>query len=269
VQKKSSITQTKCAKKQLKIKLMKTIKLFTLASFLLLSQNIFSQTAEEIISNYFENTGGYENWGNLEGIKMVANINQQGMEIPMEIYQMKDGKQMTIINFQGKEIKQGVFDGEHLWSHNFMTMEAEESDAETTANFKLDINDFPDSFYDYATKGYTVELMGTEDYQGTETFKIKLVKEPKANEGVEEEDVSFYYFDTESFVPIAMENEIKSGPGKGMVMEISFSDYEEVEGLYFPFSLTQGVKGQPGQPITMSEIILNHARNMSFINKGF
>ena len=65
MQKKSSITQTKCAKKQLKIKLMKTIKLFTLASFLLLSQNIFSQTAEEIISNYFENTGGYENWGNL------------------------------------------------------------------------------------------------------------------------------------------------------------------------------------------------------------
>jgi len=27
--------------------------------------------------------------------------------------------------------------------------------------------------------------------------------------------------------------------------------------LYFPFSMTQGVKGQPGQPITMSEIILN------------
>ena len=106
-------------------------------------------------------------------------------------------------------------------------------------------------------KGYTVELMGTEDFEGTETFKIKLVKEPKINEGVEEEDVSFFYFDAENFVPIAMESEIKSGPGKGMTMEVSFSDYEEVEGLYFPFSMTQGVKGQPGQPITMSEIILN------------
>ena len=99
--------------------------------------------------------------------------------------------------------------------------------------------------------------MGTEDFEGTETFKIKLVKEPKINEGVEEEDVSFFYFDAENFVPIAMESEIKSGPGKGMTMEVSFSDYEEVEGLYFPFSMTQGVKGQPGQPITMSEIILN------------
>jgi hypothetical protein len=84
-----------------------------------------------------------------------------------------------------------------------------------------------------------------------------LVKEPKTNEGVKEEDISFYYFDTENFVPIAIESEIKSGPGKGMTMEISFSDYEEVDGLYFPFSMTQGVKGQPGQPITMSEVILN------------
>jgi hypothetical protein len=99
--------------------------------------------------------------------------------------------------------------------------------------------------------------MGTEDFQGTETYKIKLVKEPKMNEGVKEEDISFYYFDTENFVPIAIESEIKSGPGKGMTMEISFSDYEEVDGLYFPFSMTQGVKGQPGQPITMSEVILN------------
>ena len=70
---------------------MKTIKLFALVSFLFLNSSIYAQTAEEIISNYFENTGGYENWGNLEGIKMVANINQQGMEIPMEIYQLKDG----------------------------------------------------------------------------------------------------------------------------------------------------------------------------------
>ena len=30
---------------------------------------------------------------------MTAKINQQGMEIPLEIIQMSDGKQMTVINF--------------------------------------------------------------------------------------------------------------------------------------------------------------------------
>ena len=65
----------------------------------------------------------------LQGIKMTAKVSQGGMDIPIEMVQLKDGRQMTIVTFQGKEIKQGVYDGTRLWSHNFMTMEAEESDA--------------------------------------------------------------------------------------------------------------------------------------------
>lgn len=152
-----------------------------------------AQTADEIIATYFENIGGMENFKNLEGIKMIAKVNQQGMEIPLEIIQLKDGKQMTIINFQGKQIMQGVYDGETLWSHNFMTMKAEKSDAETTQNFELNTNDFPDSFVDYKEKGYTVELMGNETIDGTETFKIKLVREPITVDGNKEEDVSYYF----------------------------------------------------------------------------
>ncbi|MBL4904923.1 MAG: outer membrane lipoprotein-sorting protein [Flavobacteriaceae bacterium] len=165
---------------------------------------------------------------------------------------------MTKINFQGKVIMQGVFDGETLWSHNFMTMTAEKSDAETTANLKLDANDFPDAFLDYKKKGYKVELLGKETIDGAETFKIKLTKEPVTIDGKLEENVSFYYFDVDNFVPIAIHSEIRSGQGKGMISEVTMSDYQEVDGLYFPFSMTQGIKGQPGgQPITISKIVLN------------
>ncbi len=236
---------------------MKKIKILSVALFLLMTQMSFGQSAEEIISNYFENTGGFENWGQLEGIKTSAKLNQGGMEIPLDIYQMKDGKQMTVINFQGKEIKEGVFDGENLWSHNFMTMEAERSDAETTDNFKLGLNDFPDSFFNYAEKGYSLEFMGTESFEGSETYKLKLTKEPITVEGSQEQDITFYFFDTENFVPIAMHQEIKAGPAKGMISEITFSDYQEVGGLYFPYAMTQGVKGQPGTPIAIDKIELN------------
>lgn len=216
-----------------------------------------AQTADEIIANYFENIGGIENLKNVEGMKMIAKVNQGGMEIPIEMYQMKDGRQMTKITFQGKEIKQGVFDGETLWSHNFMTMKAEKSDAEQTANFKLNTNDFPDSFIDYKEKGYVVELLGKETIDGAETFKIKLVKEPITVDGNKQDDISFYYFDTENFVPIAVHSEIKSGPAKGQMSEVMMSDYQEVEGLYFPFSMSQGVKGGQSQPITIDSIELN------------
>lgn len=236
---------------------MKTLKLGIALFAMAIAVSAQGQTADEILNSYFENTGGVDKWKAIEGVKMTAKVNQQGMEIPLEIIQLKDGRQMTVINFQGKELKQGVFDGETLWSHNFMTQKAEKSDAESTANFKLNTNDFPDSFIDYKEKGYTVELLGKETIDGTETFKIKLVKEPVTIDGNQEDDISFYFFDTENFVPIAMQSEVKAGPGKGMTQEVTFSDYQEVEGVYFPFAMTQGVKGQPGAPITMESIELN------------
>jgi outer membrane lipoprotein-sorting protein len=236
---------------------MKTLKIGIVVLFMAFALPTQAQTVDEILSSYFENIGGLEKLKAVKGVKMIAKVNQQGMEIPLEILQLSDGRQMTSINFQGKEIKQGVFDGETLWSHNFMTMKAEKSDAEATANFKLNSNDFPDSFVDYKEKGYTVELLGKETIDGAETFKVKLVKEPVMVDGNQEDDVSFYFFDTENFVPIAIQSEVKSGPGKGAMSEVTMSDYQEVDGLYFPFSMTQGVKGQPGSPLTIESIVLN------------
>jgi len=234
---------------------MKKITLLVLAICASFTMN--AQTADEILSTYFENIGGLENLKKIEGIKMSAISKGQGMEIPIEIVQLKGGKQYVKISIQGKEIMQGVFDGETLWSNNFMTMKAEKNDAETTANMKLETNDFLDHFLDYKEKGYTVELLGKETIDGTETFKIKLTKEPVTIDGKEEESVSFYFFDTENYVPIAVQSEIKSGPGKGMISEVTFSDYQEVDGIYFAFSMTQGVKGQPGAPMNIKSIELN------------
>lgn len=218
-----------------------------------------AQTVDEILAKYFENTGGVDRWNSLNGIKMVAKVNQGGMEIPLEIVQLKDGRQMTKITFQGKVIMQGVYDGTTLWSHNFMTMKAEKSDAESTENFKKEIGEFPDAFLNYKGKGYKAELLGKETVDGTETYKIKLVKKPILVDGKETENVVFYYFDAENFVPLMTETEIKSGPAKGMVSQSKMSDYQEVSGLMMPFSMSQGVKGQPGQPLTITSIELNPA----------
>ncbi len=212
---------------------------------------------DEIIDNYFENTGGVENWEKIEGLKMSAKVNQGGMEIPIEIVQLKSGKMMTTINFQGQSIKQGVFDGEVLWSSNFMTQKAEKSDEESTNMVKNEMNQFPDPFLNYKEKGFTAELVGTETVDGAETFKIKLTTTPNIIEGKEVPSVAYYFFDNENFVPIQVHEEITVGPGKGMVSEIKMSDYQEAGDVYMPYSMTQGVKGQPGAPITMDKIEVN------------
>ena len=236
------------------MKILKTLLVLCIVAF---TSQVNAQTAEEIIANYFENTGGIENWQKIEGLKMSAKVNQMGMEIPIEIIQLKDGRQATVINFQGQELKQGVYDGEILWNTNFMTQKAEKSDAETTANMKIQSQDFPDSFLNYKEKGYAVELLENEEIDGSQCYKIKLTKTPLTIDGKEEANISFYYFDMDNFVPIAVHAEIKAGQMKGQMSETKLSDYQEVDGLYFPFSMTQGIKGQPGQAITMDTIELN------------
>ncbi len=231
---------------------MKIFKTLTIALLLIAISPVSAQTADEIINNYFENTGGKTAWENLQAIKMTATANSQGMEIPVEIYQTKDGKQLVKINFQGQEITQIAFDGETMWTTNFMTMQPEKSDAETTENMKKQMKDFPTPFMNYKEKGFTVELMGKETKEGTETYKIKLTQSPIMVDGVEQPNVSYYYFDTENFVPIVTETEIKDGPMKGQMSVSTMSDYQEVDGLYFPFALSMG-----GQGIQLKDVILN------------
>jgi hypothetical protein len=236
---------------------MKKKSLLLALTMVVMAASVMAQSVDEIVNKYFETMGGKAKWEGLKGLQFSAKINQGGMEIPLEIIQMKDGKQCTKINFQGKVIKQGVYDGTTLWSHNFMNMKAEKSDAESTENYQKNIGDFPDPFLNYKSRGWKAEYVGKESVDGAVAHKIKLTKNPIKVDGVETENVTYYYFDTESNVVVMQESEIKEGPAKGQIQQIKLSDYQEVEGLMFPFSMSQGIKGQGGQPIVISAVKLN------------
>lgn len=214
-------------------------------------------SVEQIIDTYLENIGGTEALSALKGHKITAEVDAQGMTIPLEMYFMKDGRMVTKFTFQGMEITQGAFDGETSWSTNFMSMKPEKADAEDSENAKRSSHDYPDPFLNYKDKGYTVELLGKETVEGVECFKVKLTKNPMLVDGEDHENVEFYYFDTETVVPIQSEQEILSGEMKGQVALTVYSDYQEVEGIYFPFSITYKSKDGDGQTIEFDTMELN------------
>lgn len=230
---------------------------------LLLCAGVFSATSafaitpDEIIDGYFANTGGLAKWQSLTGVKIVGEMKQGQMAFPFVGVQLKDGRSYFQVEVQGKIIKQNVWDGKQLWNTNFMTMKAELADAETTANHKLSLNDFPDPLLGYKQKGYKVELLGEETKDGAEVYKLKVVKEPMMVDGKSVDDVSYQYFDKEAFVPLVQESEIKAGPAKGMMGQTKMSEYQEVDGLMFPFAMSQGVKDGQSAPLIISKIELN------------
>ncbi|MEZ4857649.1 MAG: outer membrane lipoprotein-sorting protein [Flavobacteriaceae bacterium] len=233
---------------------MKKLSLITLTLFFLgITTTFQAQTVDEIIANYFENTGGKAAWEKVTSLKYAGVADAQGMEIPWTMYMTQDGKQALTIDLQGQTMTQFAFDGETMWTTNFMTMSPEKSDTETSGNIKKSsAKNFPSPFLNYKDKGYTVELIGDETIEGTETFKIKLVEDPIMVDGVETPSITFYYFEKENFVPIALETEVKQGPMAGQTIKDIMSDYQEVGGLIFPFSMTQG-----GQPLTVKTIEVN------------
>ena len=213
--------------------------LFTFSFFVASSQQV-----DEIIDSYLETIGGVEAIQKVESYKIYVSVNQQGLEIPIEIIQSKNRSSLTL-TLQGQELKQGVFDGEVLWSVGFPDLKPVKSDEEDVINLKNELREFPDTFVTYKDLGYTIELEGTEDFEGTEVNILKVTKTPTLMDGEELPNIDYYLFDMDNIL-LAVRSEILEGPGKGFIEEQRFSDYQEVEGVYYPFSLTFGVKDQPG-----------------------
>jgi hypothetical protein len=246
---------------------MKTI-IITISLFLTaLTHN--AQTADQIISESIDAIGGAEAWSKVNGIEYMATVEQGGMKIPLDIVFMRDGKTYTKFSIQGMDMTQMAFDGNVLWSTNFMNQKPEKSDSETTENFKRSVGEFPNALMSYKKLGYPATLEGEEKVDGTDCYKIKLVKKNQLIEGVELPNIEYYFIDKESKALLLMESEIASGEMKGQISQIKFSDYQEVDGLYIAFFQSMGVKDGMSQGISMTKVVVNPEVNPeNFLYKG-
>ena len=207
-----------------------------------------AQSADEVIDNYFEVTGGKDGWKNIESVEMSGKATMQGMEFPMSMTMKKPGKVYQEISFQGKKIV-SAFDGSTGWMINPMAMMMEPTKLPEDQLEQFEDQKVEDDLLDYATKGHEVAYEGTEDVSGTECHKVKLTKK--------EGDIEYHFFDTDTGIKIMQRSFLKSGPAKGQAAETFFADYDEVDGLYFPFSLESKVNGQTVFQATMAEVKLN------------
>ncbi len=204
-------------------------------------------TLEDILTNYYENVGGAENWKALESMKMIGSVATQGIEMSMEIFSARPNKVRREMDMAGQKMVM-AYDGEDAWWINpFMGgPEPQAMPEEMAQQFMKE--KFEDPLIDYQEKGHELELVGTAEVDGTETYELKLTKE--------DGEVRYYYFDTEYFVPILQKMEVSSGPQKGSFVETYQSDYQEVDGLMIPHFLETKGAGQEVK-ITLSEITLN------------
>ncbi len=101
----------------------------------------------------------------------------------------------------------------------------------------------------YKNKDHRAELIGHDSVEGTNCYKIKLT--------LSTGDVRYYYIDTDSFLELKVETE-RNIRGAMHYAEILYGDYEQVDGVYYPFAIESWNKGDSDHvKLTLQKVEVN------------
>jgi len=220
----------------------------TILGLVFLAFSLSAQSVDDIVTKYQDATGGLDKWRSLKTMRTSGKANQMGMEFPFTMVQARPNLQKLEVDIQGMKYVE-AFDGTTAWTINPFaggTAPAKKSAEEAAEQAK---QMFEDELLDYAAKGHKASLEGKETVEGMETLVVKLT--------TKDGDDRFYYFDPENYVPIKVKTYATTGQMKGMAVEQYMSDYQEVEGMMMPFSMTTKVSGQVVASLTFGKIETN------------
>ena len=108
--------------------------------------------------------------------------------------------------------------------------------------------EFEGPLVNHEEKGNTVELVGTEEVEGTPAYKLKVTEA--------DGDVTYMYLDQEYYIEFKTEAR-REVQGTEVEFATVLGDYKEVDGLMIAHSMEASIGGMPAaQVITLDKIEL-------------
>ncbi|MDH3369141.1 MAG: outer membrane lipoprotein-sorting protein [Gemmatimonadota bacterium] len=206
-------------------------------------------SVNDVLSRYYEAAGGVEKLTSVMTRKMTGRMQVgPGVEAAFTMFAKRPAKMRMEFTIQGMTAVQ-AFDGEVGWMISpFMGQtEPEPMPADVVQTIREDA-DFDGPLIDFAAKGHTIEMVGKEDVQGTEAYKLKLT--------LKNGQVTYYYLDSESFLPTRTEAR-RTVQGMDINAETFMSDYKSVDGMMLPFSIQVTGQGPQGQTLSIENVEFN------------
>jgi outer membrane lipoprotein-sorting protein len=222
---------------------MKTFLVIVL-TIVFLSPLAQAQSVDEIIKNNLEAKGGVEKINALKTGKMSGKMMMQTFEMPYTMWFKKPYQVKMEMVFQGTNMTFG-YDGNIVWQISPFTggTDPQEVTGEQADQIKDAGEMMDEPFIDYKKKGHKIELIGKEDMEGTEVYKLKLTRK----DGQE----IYYFIDTEAFIEQKTSTTRKKQDGTEIKIDTIYGDYKPVAGVMIPHSLNFVVNRQQ-QPMTLT-----------------
>ncbi|HZW40121.1 MAG TPA: hypothetical protein VFF33_12555 [Ignavibacteriaceae bacterium] len=186
--------------------------------------------ASEIINKYVAAIGGKEKMFDVKDRTTILNSTIQGIKIKMVIYQKAPNKLKQKMSF-GEMEQVTYFDGNKAFTtFNGATQEVTGQQLEALQR-EADMNFLPD----FDNKNVGTKYLGLEDVDGQKAHKIEFTSMSG--------DKWFEFFNDSSYLKVKEIKELITPQGN-FQQEVILSDYRDINGLKFPFTIQQKVAGQ-------------------------
>lgn len=197
-----------------------------------------SPTLDELVAKNVEAKGGTNALGALQSLKLTGKMLVQQGQIEFAYNQIKKrpGEVRTDLTLQGMTVIQ-AYDGKEGWKVSpFQGRKDPEKMSADDVKSLIEEAEIDGPLVDWKGKQSTAEYVGTEDVDGTLAHKLKVVRKNG--------DVNFVYLDPEVFLEIRVLTQ-RVQQGAQVEVETDLGDYEKIGGVFIPFSIESGRKGDP------------------------
>ena len=208
-----------------------------------------AQTVDEVIAKNIQAHGGLEKIKEMNTLRNAGKISFGAIRATVLQENKRPDKVREEVGIQGLAQVQ-AYDGKVAWQVS--PFEGRKDPQLMTAEDAMSLivdADIEGPLVDYKAKGHKAELMGHDSVEGTDCYKVKL--------SMKNGDVRYYYLDTDSFLELKLEVQ-STVRGTLQENESYFGDYEQVDGIYFPFAIEQAQKGSSQrQKLSVDKIEIN------------
>jgi hypothetical protein len=204
------------------------------AAFAVAPLSLGAQTVDEVIAKNIQAEGGMARLKSVQTLRTSGKMTIGSFDVRFVQENKRPDKVREEAIVQGMSQVQ-AYDGATGWQVNPFEgrRDPELLSADDSKSLQVDA-DIDGPLVNYREKGHKAELVGHDSVEGTDCYKIKLT--------LKNGDVRYYYLDTDSLLPIKLETQT-SIRGSIQENETYYGDYEEVNGIYYPFAYESGQKG--------------------------